>query len=147
MPQSKRPHGFFTLYLAAASLQWPFGPCSFFDKVLHAAVLSLCRLAQLKSSFISRSMQVFRVSPSSGRTELAPFWQELSPSWWYRATGQYEIHVIRDEDLGWEILCLDSGLPASRPVFRTDLTQAFNLASNLFAQYDRLASYTEPRNG
>lgn len=73
-------------------------------------------------------------------------WDQIAPSWWYRVTGQYEIHVKRDDDLGWEILCLECAQPTSRPVFRKDLAQAFDVATNLFTQYDRLVTSTRILN-
>lgn len=79
-------------------------------------------------------------------TDLALDWDQVAPSWWCRVTGQYEIHVKLDDDLGWEIACHEDGQPTSRPVFRKDLIQAFEIASNLYSQYDRLVQSSRNLN-
>lgn len=84
--------------------------------------------------------------PAATPTEFTRDWYQTAPSWWYRVTGQYEVHVKRDHDLGWEILCLEDAQPTSRPVFRKELTQAFAVATNLFTHYDRLVVSTRTLN-
>ena len=62
-------------------------------------------------------------------------WDEVEQGWWYRVTGQHEVHLSFDVDLGWEISVRENGEIKTKPYFRKDLQVAINVAEGLFLHY------------
>lgn len=72
-------------------------------------------------------------------------WDLIELNWWYRRSGDVEIHLRADSDLGWEVSQLKRGESIVNPLYIPSFDDAYSEAMRLSDFLERAIDVTQER--
>jgi hypothetical protein len=71
-------------------------------------------------------------------------WDQVDDTWWYRKSGDIEIHLSSDLGLSWEISQVKQGENIVNPLYTPQFDDAFAEATRLFEFHEKVRATSAP---
>lgn len=94
-------------------------------------------------------VRVTHIEATGARNDPSNFdlseWDQIDDTWWYRKSGDIEIHLSSDPDLSWEISQVKQGENIVIPLYMPNFDDAYAEAVRLFEFHEKARTSLVPR--